>query len=81
MCRTASCAACALNELRCKQVRSACASLLRCAAQFLICLTVLCLPARRYMTGEANTRPGAMLNLMKDQYGNYVVQRALEASY
>ncbi len=30
------------------------------------------------MTGEASSRSGVMLNVMKDQFGNYVVQKALE---
>lgn len=30
------------------------------------------------MSGEASAKVGAMLSVMKDQYGNYVVQRALE---
>ena len=30
------------------------------------------------MTDEALNRTGAILNVMKDQYGNYVVQKALE---
>ena len=54
--------------------------LLRPHSPWCPCSTAFHSLPRSYLLSDAAARPGALLALLRDQYGNYVAQRALDVS-